>query len=417
MSPRSFVLLGAATLVCLVLAGWSVAHRSLPGNGAEVDRPLVPDLASRINDIVLVSVTADGQTTTIRRGDKGWTVDQAGGYPADPGKIRDLALALANTRLLEAKTAQTKLLPRLDLGDPAAKKAASVLVKLEGKDGKPLAAVVIGKEKYGLYGPGRAGSYVRRDGKDQAWLADRAIEVPKTALDWVTKQILDVPRDQIAEVTLRPDAPDAVTLARPGPEATALVLAGVPQGRAEDAEKVDELAGTLSGLQLDGVKPAKEVTFPPDAPKARFETVDGLVVEASLVSLGTGDAKATWARFDVSAGPAMAATPPADKAAAPPVPATAPGGAATTPAAPVAPAGAASTPPAEAARSAPTAPAEPAKVASTPAAGAAPSKAVVEKAKALQARLEGWAFELPQYDATKLQWKQDDLLKSQKSTS
>ena len=48
---------------------------------------------------------------------------------------------------------------------------------------------------------------------------------------------------------------------------------------------------------------------------------------------------------------------------------------------------------------------------------AAPSKEVVEQAKALQAKLQGWAFKLPEYDATKLQWKQDDLLKSQKSTS
>ena len=307
MSPRSFILLGAATLACLVLAGWSVAHRSLPGSGAAVDQPLAPELAGRLDDVALVSVTADGATTTIRRGDKGWTVDQAGGYPADPAKIRELALALANTRLLEAKTAQAKLLPRLDLGDPIANKAASVLVKIEDKDKKALAAVVIGKEKYGLYGPGRAGSYVRRDGKDQAWLADRAIEVPKTALDWVAKQILDVPRDQIAKVTLRPEAPDAVTIARPAQDATALVLAGVPQGRAEDAEKVDELAGTLSGLQLEGVKPAKDVTVPADAAKARFETVDGLTVLATLVPEGTGDAKATWAKFDVSAGPPMAA--------------------------------------------------------------------------------------------------------------
>ena len=52
-----------------------------------------------------------------------------------------------------------------------------------------------------------------------------------------------------------------------------------------------------------------------------------------------------------------------------------------------------------------------------PAPAPAPSKDVVEKAKALQAKLDGWAFKLPQYDATKLQWKQDDLLKSTKSTS
>jgi hypothetical protein len=399
MSPRSFILLCAATLVCVLLAGWSVAHRSLPGSGAEVDQPFLPDLASRANDIALVSVTRDGGTTTIRHGDKGWTVDQMGGYPADPARIRDLVLALANTRLVEAKTAQTKLLPRLDLGDPSAKKAGSVLVKLEDAKGQDVAAVVIGKEKYGLYGPGRAGSYVRRDGKDQAWLADRAIDVPKTPLDSVKKQIIDLPRDKIAEVTLRPGTPDAVRAARPTPEATALVLGGVPQGRTADAQKIDELAGTASGLELEGVKPAQEVTFPADAPKARFATVDGLVVEATLVSEGTGDAKATWARFTASAEAPMTASAPAEKSAAPQ--------AATTP-----PAAPAPTPDgtAETAKAAPAAPAK-------PAAAAAPTQAVKDQAKALEARLDGWAFELPPYDATKLQWKLDDLLLSTKSTS
>ncbi len=415
MQPRSFILLGAATLVCVLLAGWSVAHRAMPGSGTEVDKPLVPELASRINDVALVSVTADGQTTTIRQGDKGWTVDQAGGYPADASKIQALALALANTHLVEAKTAQEKLLPRLDLGDPTEKTAKSVLVKLEDAKGKDLAAVVVGKAKYGLYGPGSSGSYVRLDGKDQAWLADRAIDVPKTPLDWVTKQIIDIPRDQIARVTLRPGTPDAVAMARPSPEATALELAGVPEGRTADAQKIDELASSVSGLELDGVKPAKEVTFPAGAAQARFETVDGLVVVATLAPEGTGDKAATWARFDVSAEAPMTAAAPPEK--------TAPPQAAAAPAASGAPA--AGTMPAATAdagsATATTAPAEAAKTATataaTPPASVAPSKDVVEKAKALQAKLDGWAFKLPQYDATKLQWKQDDLLKSTKSTS
>ena len=136
MSPRSFILLGAATLVCVLLAGWSVAHRAMPGSGTEVDKPLVPDLASRINDVALVSVTADGQTTTIRQGDKGWTVDQAGGYPADASKIQALALALANTHLVEAKTAQEKLLPRLDLGDPTGQEGEVGPGQARGREGQ-----------------------------------------------------------------------------------------------------------------------------------------------------------------------------------------------------------------------------------------------------------------------------------------
>jgi Domain of unknown function (DUF4340) len=379
MSPKGFAVLAAATAVSLGLAAWAVTGRDAPVTASAQPEPMFAGLLQSLNDVHAVKVTGGGgEPVTVRRAEGGrtWRVEERGGYPADPEKVRELALGLANLRLVEAKTASPERLPRLDLGDPAKPDAKAREVQLLGKDGKPLAAAVVGKTKYGLYGGGRAGVYVRRAGEDQAWLAAGSLVVPGGPLDMVAKEVVDIPADELGRITLGADGPSPLVASKPDRQAEAFTLAAAPpEGRTVDPEKLDRLAGTLAGLVMQDVKPLAQVPFAAEAPKARFETWDGLVVEARVTKTGEGDKSEHWVTLAAAPGEPLAPAPP-----------------------PAASPAASGTPAEPAAGSAPAA-------ATTPAA-----KPAADRAAELKAKLDGWAFKLSEFAAARIGWTLNDLL-------
>jgi hypothetical protein len=357
MSPKGFAVLAAATALSLGLAAWAVTARDVPLAASRQAEPMFAGLLDRLNDVQTIKVTGGGQTLTMTRtADGKWQLAERGGYPADYKKARELALGLASLQLVEAKTAKADRLARLELGDPAKPDAKSHQVDLLDKDGKTLATAIVGKTKYGLYGGGRSGVYVRRGGEDQAWLAAGELSVPSSPTDVVSRDIIDIPQDEIGRVTLGADGPAPIVAAKADRNAPSYALEPPPpEGRKADEEKVNRLAGTLSSLTMQDVKPIAEVTFPPDAPKARFETWDGIDVDVRAATTGDGDKAEHWMSFTVAAGEPLAPAP-------------------------------------------------------VPAEGQPAPKPAPERAAELKSRLDGWAFKLSEYMAGRIGWKMYDLL-------
>lgn len=373
MSPKGFSLLAAATALSLGLAAWAVMERDVPLTTARQPEPMFAGLLDRLNDVQTIKVTGGGQALTLNRMPDGkWQVAERGGYPADYKKARELALGLASLQLVEAKTASADRLQRLELDDPARAEAKSRQVELLDKDGKPLAVAVVGKTKYGLYGGGRSGVYVRRGGEDQAWLAAGELDVPGSPTDVMSRDIVDIAKDDVGRVTLAAGSPGPIVIAKPDRNAQAYALqASLPEGRKADDEKLDRLAGTLSGLTLQDVRPVAEIAFPADAPRALFETWDGVDIEVRAAKVGEGDKAEHWVAFTVAAGDPLAPAPA----------------------------------PAPAAEGSPATP-QP-----------APAKPAAERAAELKGRLDGWAFKLSEYVAARIGWKLDDLLAAGEGTS
>jgi hypothetical protein len=283
--------------------------------------------------------------------------------PVEAAKVRELALGVANLRLVEPKTATPDRLPRLELEDPAKAEAKSRQVELLGKGGEVLASAVIGKAKYGLYGGGRSGMYVRRGGEEQAWLAAGEFRVPAGAPELMDRELLDVPEADVARATLGADGPSPLVIAKPDPKAEAYVLEGAaipPPGKKVDQDKLGRVADSLSKLSFQDVRPLAEVPFPADAPEVRFETWDGLRLEARVARTGEGEKAEHWVALAVAEGASLG-TPEV----LPPV------------------AG-------EAARPA--------------------GKALPERAAEIRRKVDGWAFKLPEYLGGRLAWGIDDLL-------
>ena len=298
MSPKSFAVLLAATAASVALATSAIVARDVPVTATASPGPVTAGLVDRLNEVKTVKITSGGQTFTVAAKDKGWGLAERAGYPVAADKVRALALAVANLQLVEPRTSLPDRMKRLELEDPAAQGAKSKRIELLGADGKPLADLVVGKTQYGLYGGGRGGVYVRRNGEERAWLASGEIELPHEAMDLLAREVIDVPEADIAKVTLDADGPAPLVLSRADAAAkTFEVSVPPPEGRAVDPEKVDRVAGALAGLTMEDVKPAAEVAMDANARHSRFETFDGVAVDAKVVTTGTGDDAAHWAVF------------------------------------------------------------------------------------------------------------------------
>jgi hypothetical protein len=317
MSPKNFLILSGATALSVILAVGAVTSRDMPLTARPGGEALLPGLLDRANEVRTVKITGPGATKlTVEAAEAGWRVVEKGGYPARPAEIRELVLQLAGLQVVEPKTAQAERLKRLELEDPGAEAAKSRLVELLDSEGKPIAAAVVGKTSYGLYGGGRSGVYVRRAGEPQSWLAAGSLELPTDALDLVDMQIIDLPVAEVARVTLGVGG-EELALHRSDPATqTFTVDATPPEGRAIDPAKVEEVAGMLAALSMQDVKPAKDLAPSPEVRRSRVETFDGLVVDVTVTKSGEGDGAETWVQLQASAKPPAAPPPAATDGAA-----------------------------------------------------------------------------------------------------
>jgi hypothetical protein len=367
MSPRSFLVLLLVTLGSVALATVAAFDRDLPVQTTQLDLPLAPGLEADLDGVARIVAITESGTSTIVRGEAAWTIEEKGGYPVDPNKVRDLVLAAASARLVEAKTDDPDRLPRLELADPGQPDARSRGVRIEAEDGTPLAAIVVGKTKHGLYGSGRGGVYVRRVDETQAWLADRTIPVPGAAIDWLERQVLDLPSGEIALIRLESEGGEPVELVRAAADAEALSLAvPAPEGQEADQARIEQLSAALASLSMQDVRPRTGDS--PD-PVARFITRDGLQVDVALRKEAEGEEAAYWAEFEVALTEPPLPSPPAD---------VADGGAQ-----------------------------QPAEGGETETA----SPGADARAAELSRRLAGWSFRIPAYLAERFEWGRGDLLK------
>ena len=275
MNQKTLVGLAVAALVAIVIA-IAVNHANKPRSegGGEAAAYLAPALRDHVNDVdkVVIAGAENKVVATLTRGAGGWSLAEKSGYAADTGKLREFLLKLADAKLLEQKTANKDKYAALGVEDVAAKDAKSVEVELGGL-AQPV-KVVVGTAN------ARSGTFVRRAGEAESWLASGNISVDRKTENWLRKDLVDVPAARIASVEVAHPDGKVVRIAKDAEGDANFKLADVPKGREAGSEyTVNGLASTLGALRLDDVVPAKDAT-PADKPlKARYAAFDGLVVD------------------------------------------------------------------------------------------------------------------------------------------
>jgi hypothetical protein len=292
MQRRTFNLLMAGSAASVAVAGVALATGDRYASPAPPGQRALPDLAGKLNELAWIRISRGATNINFNLIAGHWTVVEKGNYPAAEERLRKLLGGLAALELVEPRTDRAELLPRLDLDDPANGK--STLVALQDRTGAQVAQLIIGRRRPTSLGGGDAGVYVRKPTTDQAWLARGSFDLSGDILDWVDRQIIDLPAAQIASIVLTPPDGVAAVLTRSAPDA-AFAIEGA--AAAPDPRNAAILSGALIALELDDVKPAAEMPIPPEgAATAAFTTFDGLIVGTLLSPPGAAD----WLALDVT---------------------------------------------------------------------------------------------------------------------
>ncbi len=257
MKPRTFAALAAVTAVMLVIAITTYVSHSRVAEVRVSGAALVPGLAAEAARIAKITITQGPKTLTLARNKDGWSLEDRGGYPAKAEPVRALLLQLANAELVEPKTRSTERYPVLEVEDPQAADAKSHLVRLLDDRGQAIAEVIVGKRRGEAFGSGQGGTYVRKPGDAQSWLANAEINAPSEVRDWVQPSIIDIPAAKIASVAILIPGEEPLKIVRDASDSSKHALAAMPDGKKlKDNYAIGGIVRAAGSIELDDVRRA-----------------------------------------------------------------------------------------------------------------------------------------------------------------
>ncbi|MBV8507388.1 MAG: DUF4340 domain-containing protein [Alphaproteobacteria bacterium] len=300
MQARSLILLAVATVILVAIAIVVLASGDRGVSRAAPGQLAFPALAAKLGDVASVTVSRDGNTMTFIRDGDSWLVAEKGNYPANAAKVSQIVRAMADLTLVEPKTQNPDLYPRLELEDPG--KGKSALVAVKDKSGGDLAQAIVGKRRYDRLGAGNDGVYLRKPGEAQTWLARGALDPSGDPASWLDRQIIDISEKKIAKVTLTQADGTKLVISRSAPDASFAVEDAPADTKFKNESTIGGPAAALETLDLDDVKPVAELPVPDkDVVTASFTTFDGLTVDLRLMDRD----KSNWIAISATgSGPA-----------------------------------------------------------------------------------------------------------------
>lgn len=289
MTARRVAWLLAAALLVIAGALWLAERRSAApasGDGAM----LLPGAREAVNAITEVRVTrGDAGRVTLRKGPKEWQVLERG-YAADSGKVRKLLLDLTGLQIVEEKTHDPANYARLGVEDVKGAQPGGVLVEVVAPEATR--AVIVGKPS------GAKASFVRLAGQPASFLAEPQLSIEADPRRWLATSLLDVAAERVHRVEVAPAAGPAYSAVRDTPGTGELELRKLPKGRKPaGAGAAMPLASNLADFDFEDVRAASASEAKPVG-RAVVSTFDGLVVELEGLEQGAHRYVQLAARFD-----------------------------------------------------------------------------------------------------------------------
>ena len=214
MTPKAFVYLAIAAALSVLFAIVSYASNNQWSTGRAAGDKLFSALVSEASQVATIEVKQGDEVAVLERKGGSWSLKSRDGYPADPVKVRTLLVGLAEAELIESKTRRPDRYGVLELEDPAEKGAKSRLVRLLGAQGNVIGEAVIGKKRVEILGTGKGGTYVRKPGDPQTWLANAELDAPLAAKDWVKTSVLTLDASNFSRVTIEIPGEEALKIER-----------------------------------------------------------------------------------------------------------------------------------------------------------------------------------------------------------
>jgi hypothetical protein len=306
MKPQHFALLAVAAVLSLSAAvgiytssaPWSVETTS--------GGPLFPSLQSEAGKVHRIEISQGSTTLVLEGAGDQWRLQNRDSYPATPEKIRALLASLSEAVLAEPKTRNPQRYALLELEDPADKNANSRLVRLLDDKGAVIGEAIVGKKRSGGGGLGKGGTYVRKPGDPQTWLATADINGGTGLRDWAKARIFETAPDKITKLKIEIPGNAAYEIVRdPGGEHK---LAEMPAGKKlKFVNVVDNIVEATAFMEFEDVRKAAESSG--DVSTVALETESGLKVvfkfrretDATWLAISAaGDGEAKKAADDIA---------------------------------------------------------------------------------------------------------------------
>lgn len=305
---RNLVILAGATAIAVVAASVAVINDQSSVRTNFVPHPLFEGLATkldRVDRIVYTSSRGMGGeeiVEMIRKEDGRWGITSRAGYPADDELVRRALLGAGNMEAYEPRTANPEWHRNLGLMKPEDIGSAIRIEYFSGEE--RMAGLLVGKvPERAVDVKGEGLIYVRRDGEDQSWLARGHMPLHKNAVAWLDPAFVDIPREDVARVTLWAGTEHPVVMERADRSAADFVLANIPEDRAtRGAPVINKTAEAILESSFDDVVPAETLEMPEEGPRVTVETFDGL----RLTMIMGGQGGALWGAFTVELDPELA---------------------------------------------------------------------------------------------------------------
>ncbi|MDG2321863.1 MAG: DUF4340 domain-containing protein [Rhodospirillaceae bacterium] len=299
MSPRNFATLCVVTVVTVVIAGWIVASRPVI-EASDFDGTLAfPGLVESLNDLKTIKIRHKDGVFTLQSTGNGWVFVERDSFPVQDDKIGELVIKLSRMEKIEPKTKLAERYGRLDLTYPEGKEdTRAKAVEFLNADGETVASLLVGKRKFTL-GSSEGGTYVLFPDDTQAWLVTGELNPGVRARDWLVREISDIKDKDIKRVTVTHPDGEVLAISKARAEDTNYAVEDVPPGMEILRDTIANDGGrVLSNLLLDDVKTRADVEFPEDKTiTAIFEGFEGFTVRVDLIE----DGDQNWLRFQGTA--------------------------------------------------------------------------------------------------------------------
>ena len=240
---------------------------------------LVPNLTQNMNSISKFTVhEAEGRLlSSISKSEKGWVVDNRAAYPANLKTVRQVFTALAEAKLVEAKTSNSDNYTKLGVEDVDKQDAQGVLVSIDGLSSP--ANIIFGNDG----SSGKNTQYIRNQGEEQSWLINKKINFRRDTTDWLEKNLIDIPPERIKAIQIKHPDGTEIKINNTGNAAYEFALdATVPEGKKISDSEIYQVANALSSLQLRDVISYDILNKEEIEPIVSiFKTFDGLTITST----------------------------------------------------------------------------------------------------------------------------------------
>jgi Domain of unknown function (DUF4340) len=320
MTSRRILVLALVAVLALIGAVLLANQRTHSSQATSL--LLFPELKAQAESVKAIRIfkAGDVRALEIVRDGTQWTLTERNGYPVAPAKVRNLVRALTNAKALEEKTSDPSKYSALSVEDVKSADAKGVRIELDGT-AKPV-NLIVGKDA-----PGGKSSYVRRVGEQKSWLVNELLSASPEASDWLEKDIINLSADRIQSATIAIEGQKPYSVAKASRADADFKVEPLPKGKELTSPSAANSAATaLMSLSLDDVRPKSDVATARPSEKATYKTFDGLVVQLDgykkdgkhLITISPSYDAALAERFrvkiDANTKAADDAKQPADKA-------------------------------------------------------------------------------------------------------